>query len=296
MARDSTSSDTARTMRIPFARPLDWSSLIAFLAARAVPRVERVDGSHYRRVLSIGADTAVVDVFPVDDGHVGLTLHTFDPPDISDVVRGVQRVFDLDAPVEAIAQHLRRDTLLAPHVERRPGLRVPGTWDAFECGARAILGQQVTVRAAATLCGRLVDACGTRVIDAVDLGLTHRFPSADAVLDADLAALGVPAARRLALLAFAERVATGSLDVSVGRPLEDLMRDLTQVPGIGPWTAGYIAMRLGDRDALPLGDIVLHRRSGEKSRRALLARAEAWRPFRAYATMHLWQAATEASQ
>jgi AraC family transcriptional regulator of adaptative response / DNA-3-methyladenine glycosylase II len=287
--RDGTYPDEARTIRIPFSAPFDWASLVSFLAVRAVPRVERVDGSHYRRIVTVGAGAVVVDVSPDDDRHLELALHMSDTSVVPGVLPLVRRVLDLDAPVEEIAHHLRRDPQLAPLVERRPGLRVPGTWDAFECGARAILGQQVTVRAATTLCGRLVDACGTRVGGFDDLGLTHRFPSAGEVLAADLGTLGMPAARRATLLAFAERVATGSLDVSDGRPLEELTRDLMEVPGIGSWTAGYIAMRLGDRDALPLGDIVLHRTAG-----ALVARAEAWRPFRAYATMHLWTAGTDA--
>ena len=177
----------------------------------------------------------------------------------------VRRLFDLDADPAAIHATLGSDRMLAPLLRRRPGVRVPGAWDPFELAVRAIVGQQVSVAGARTVLGRI----------AATHGLT-------AERLAEVTVEGMPRKRAETIRLLANAVASG--EIVLGRD------DLTRVPGIGPWTANYIAMRLGDRDAFPAGDLILRRRAGGLTERELLRRSEAWRPFRAYAAMLLWTA------
>jgi AraC family transcriptional regulator of adaptative response / DNA-3-methyladenine glycosylase II len=203
------------------------------------------------------------------------------------MVTRVRRLFDLDADPLRIDAHLARDRRLAPSVRARPGLRVPGAWDAFEIAVRAILGQQVSVAGATTLAGRLVARFGKPVPDAAD-GLTHLFPTPQALMDADIASIGLPRARAAAIAGLARATAEGK------RPLEPESGGL-DLAGIGPWTGAYVAMRGGrDPDAFPAGDLVLRRAlAGEDQpappERAVLLLSEPWRPWRAYAAMHLWR-------
>lgn len=187
---------------------------------------------------------------------------------------------------------LAADPLLAPLVARRPGLRVPGVWDPFEVAVRAVLGQQISVAGARTLAGRLVALCGRPLPKRLARpGLTHVFPSPAAVADADVARVGLPRARAAALRAFARAVADGSFVLGAPKGLQDFEERLTALPGFGPWTAHVVALRaLGEGDAFPDGDLGLVRameRAGVKRGR-IAARAERWRPYRAYATLHLW--------
>lgn len=175
----------------------------------------------------------------------------------------VRRMFDVDADPAAIAAVLERDAMLRPLLARRPGIRVPGAWDMFELCVRAIVGQQVSVAGASTLLGRIAASHGL---------------SADALAEVEVT--GMPRRRAETLRTLARAVASGTID-----PHRD---DLTQLPGIGPWTANYIRMRLGDGDAFPAGDLALKRKAGGLTERALLRRAEPWRPYRAYAAMLLW--------
>ncbi len=183
------------------------------------------------------------------------------------------------------------DPLLRKLVNARPGLRVPGAWDGFELGVRAILGQQVSVAGASTLSGRVAARFGQPVPFDVD-GLTHTFPTADELAEADLA-IGIPASRAEAIREFARTVASGEVAFHGGVDTTDLVRRLCAIRGIGPWTAQYIAMRaLSDPDAFPAGDLALLRAAGEKTAKAMERRAEPWRPWRAYAAMHIWQGVT----
>ena len=214
------------------------------------------------------------------------------PERLLQVVERARRLFDLDADPVPIADHLAGSPELAPLVARRPGLRVPGAWDAFELAVRAVLGQQVTVRGATTLAGRLVRAFGTP-LDRAEDGLTHLFPRPEALAAADLGALGLPRARAATIRALAGAVASGEVVLDASRGLEDAVARLAAVPGIGAWTAHYIAMRaLGEPDAFPAADLGLRRALGNGAGRLAPARvaelAEAWRPWRAYAAMHLW--------
>jgi len=188
----------------------------------------------------------------------------------------------------------KRDPLLAPLVRRRPGLRIPGVWDPFECAVRAVIGQQVSVAAGRTIVARLVARLGQPVSGGVD-GLTHLFPSPADIASADLDGLGLPRARAGALRALGTAVA-GGLDLT--GPAEEVIESLAALPGIGAWTAQYVALRaLGEPDVLPAADLVLRRAASPKheplTARELEVRAEAWRPWRSYATLHLWRAAAD---
>ena len=198
-------------------------------------------------------------------------------------------MFDLDADPAAIASHLRRDPALA-RVVPRTGVRMPGAWDPFEASVRALLGQQISVAAARTLAGRLVRLCGAPL---ADTSATHLFPTPEEVAAADLERIGLPRARAASLRALAESVAGGQVDFERTADLDTLIARLTALPGIGPWTAHYIAMRaLGEPDAFPAGDLGVRKalaRGGRlPSEREAVARAERWRPWRAYAVIALW--------
>src|SRR5438874_550871 len=275
----------AMTVRLAFRPPLDWSGLLGFLAPRATPGVEAVAAGVYRRTIGLGDAAGTIEVrAAAGEPHLVMRGRRARLPE---VVERARRLFDLDADPVRIAGHLSRSRVLAPLVARRPGLRVPGAWDGFELAVRAVLGQQVTVRGATTLAGRLVRAFGTAVAD--DGGLTHLFPPPDALVDADVASIGLPRTRAATIRALATAVAQGVLPLDVSSGLDDAVARLTAVPGIGPWTAHYIAMRaLAERDAFPAGDLGLRRapRGGRTAPRA-------WPPWRAYAAVHLWTSLSE---
>jgi len=278
------------TLRLALRPPYAAQPLLVWLAARAVPGVEEVSDSHYRRTIRTGAvDIAVVDVEPrPQDGHVVARIELDDVGKVGIVVSAVRRLFDLDADPESIDDTLGTDTLLARSVQRHPGMRVPGSVDAFELAARAVVGQQVSVAAARTLLGRLTNACGA-TLSAVAGALTHAFPTAEQVAAADLRGIGLTTSRAATLCALADAVASGkvTLDPTVDR--NEARAQLLALPGIGPWTVDYIAMRaLGDPDAFPATDLVLKRMLGGEG----AERAERWRPWRAYAAMHVWNLAS----
>ena len=281
------------TVRLAFRPPLDWSGLLGFLAPRATPGVEAVAAGVYRRTIAIDKGAGTIEVrAAAGEPHLLMRVRLARPERLLQVVARARRLFDLDADPVPIADHLAASPELTPLVARRPGLRVPGAWDAFELAVRAVLGQQVTVRGATTLAGRLVRAFGTP-LDRAEDGLTHLFPRPEALADADLAALGLPRARAATIRALAGAVASGEVVLDASRGLEDAVARLAAVPGIGAWTAHYIAMRaLGEPDAFPAADLGLRRALGNGAGRLAPARvaerAEAWRPWRAYAVMHLW--------
>jgi len=214
------------------------------------------------------------------------------------VIARIRRVFDLTADPGLIGAHLSQDPALAPLVAARPGLRAPGAWDGFELAVRAILGQQITVAAARGLAAKLVEAYGARLEDpfAADLGLTHAFPTPERVVGQDIAALGMPRARGAAVEALARTVVADPAIFTPRADLESAIAALRALPGVGEWTAQYIALReLREPDAFPQADIGLLRGMADETGKRptpgeLLARAEAWRPWRAYAAQHLWAA------
>lgn len=282
-------------LRVPYRPPFDWHGTLAFLARRCAPGVEAVSDGRYRRAVEIGGTVGWIEVRPAGDvPALLLRLWPCDGSALLAVVERVRRVFDLGADPLQIGAHLRADPRLKPLVGARPGLRVPGGWDPFEVAVRGIVGQQISVAGATTLVGRLVARCGTRVDLAA--GVTHLFPTPAALAAADLAGIGMPGARIATLQGLARAVAGGGLRLDAAAGLDDAVARLRALPGIGEWTAQYIAMRgLGEPDAFPHGDLVLRQALGNghgaASARALTAAAEAWRPWRAYAAVHLWAGA-----
>jgi len=278
------------TLRLPANPPLDADALLGFLAARALPGVEEVDGGRYRRILP---GDGVVEV-ALGTAGAQLRVRLAAGADLAGIVRSVRDLCDLDADPAAIGEVLGADPILAPLVAARPGLRVPGAVDRFACAVRAVLGQQVSVAGATTLAARLVRRHGVPLA-APDGGLTHRFPPPATLAEADLSGLGITGTRIRALRALARAVTDGALVLDGGADPADVAADLRALPGFGPWTAGYIALRaLRDPDALPAGDLGLRRalaaRGGDDSVAGLAGRAERWRPWRAYAALHLWAA------
>ena len=289
-------SGSVVTLRLPVRAPYDWASLRAFLARRAILGLESAGAGDqaYARTVCIGGRPGIVAVaFDADALHA--TLHGLDPRSESEIAARLRRLFDCDADPAAIAACLSRDPALSDLVAARPGLRLPGAWDPFETGCRAILGQQVSVATAIRLAGKLVAAFGTSLAEPAGT-LTHVFPTPAQLVEADVAlALNMPRARGAAIRALAAAALADPDLFAPARALEDAVLRFTAIRGIGPWTAQYIAMRaLKLPDALPVGDVGLLRAletgTGRPSPAALLVRAEAWRPFRAYAAQHLWAA------
>lgn len=282
-------------LRLPYAPPYDWQAVHAFLATRAIPGVEDARDGRYRRTLAIGDVHGAIEVAPCAGANaVRVAIRVSDVAVLSDVVARVRRVFDLEAEPRAIAEHLAHDPLLAPLVAARPGLRVPGGWDGFELAVRAILGQQVSVVGARTLAGRLVERFGTPLAGAYGECLTHAFPTPARLAEADPAALGVPRSRGEALRALARAARDDARLFGTAQSLDDAVARLRALPGIGEWTAQYVALRaLREPDAFPADDLGLQRALEDEDgrrppARQLLLRAEAWRPWRAYAAQHLW--------
>ncbi len=281
------------SLRLPFRAPFHAQGLLQFLGARAVPGVEEHADGVYRRTLRLPRGGALVELAPAA-AHVRCVLRLQDLRDLPAAVARCRRLLDLDADPLAVDEHLSTDPALAPFVRGAPGRRVPGHVDATELAVRAVLGQQVSVAGARTLAGRLVARYGTPTSS--DGSLTHLFPTAAALAEADLADVGVPQARRQAIRALCAALARGTLDLDTGANRQEAERALLALPGIGPWTASYVTMRaLGDPDAFPSADLGLRRaaeRLGLPSDSAgLEAHAERWRPWRAYAAQHLWASA-----
>ena len=301
---DQTASDgEAVLLTLPYQPPYDWEAMLGFLRLRAIPGVERVGRSRYERTLAIGGQIGVIRVEPAAKSRLAVSVRFPRITALPTIIARVRRVFDLAADPAAIAEHLGQDPALAPLVAARPGLRVPGAWDGFELAIRAILGQQITVAAARGLAAKLVAAHGEPIPAGLAAdGLTHVFPTPQRLAGADFAALGMPKARAAALAAMTEAVVADPLIFGPRRSLEEAIDALKALPGVGEWTAQYIAMReLREPDAFPAADIGLMRALADETGRRpspaeLSARAEAWRPWRAYAALHLWSSEAPANQ
>jgi AraC family transcriptional regulator of adaptative response / DNA-3-methyladenine glycosylase II len=283
-------ADGGLCLRLPFEGPLDWHALAAYFAARAIPGVEHVSGDSYRRTIVIDGDPGVLELLPGGDDHLVLRAHLPHWEELIHVVGRARRIASLGFDLNEPAAQLGDDPIVGPLLRRRPGLRPPGTWDPFETGVRAILGQQISVAGANTISGRLVERLGNPVPGLTQLGLTHTFPSADTLATADLDGLGLTHARAAAVRTFARAVADDAvrLDRSVG--LEGLVASITALAGLGPWTAQYLALRLGEPDACPTTDLGLQRALGRPGAASFGDHAERWRPWRALAATHLWLA------
>jgi AraC family transcriptional regulator, regulatory protein of adaptative response / DNA-3-methyladenine glycosylase II len=297
--RDKTRREAgALSVHLAYRPPYDWDAILSFLAARAIPGVEAVSGNIYRRTIEIDDDRGVISVAPADRNRLSVSVRFPNMATLPSIIARVRRVFDLAADPDMIGAHLSLDPVLAPLISARPGLRVPGAWDGFELAVRAIFGQQITVPAATKLLGKLALAHGAPLPAAIkDVeGLTHLFPSPSRLAGADLAALGMPKARAVAVSSLAAAIFADPTMFSRGASLDEAIAKLRLLPGIGEWTAQYIAMReLREPDAFPAADIGLMRAMATADGRRpspaeLLSRAERWRPWRAYAALHLWAA------
>ena len=272
-----------------FRCPFDWKRMLAFLSLRATPGVEVVESGCYRRSISLNGLNGCIEAFlEGDGGALGVRICFPDPRWLFLIVERVRFMFDLNADPLDVAEKLSADPLLARQMASTPGLRVPGCWDGFELAVRAILGQQVTVKGASTLAGRLVREFGSAI--AARGGLTHLFPIPSVLAGADLAKIGLPAARAETIRGLAAAVNDGRISFIEVVDVPDFLRRFQELPGIGDWTGQYVAMRaFGDPDAFPSGDLGLLQAAGMRQARELEERSQAWRPWRAYAAMQLWQ-------
>jgi len=269
--------------------PHDWPGLYRFFCQRAIPGVETCHDRHYQRTIEVGGRAGTVAVGD-DAERSSLVVDVGNASPSDAIIRRLRTMFDVDVDPAAIGETLAADQHLAPLVAARPGLRVPGCWDPFELVVRAVLGQQITVAAARTLAGRLVERFGRELTPNSGRFL---FPSPAALAEADVGAIGLPRRRAETLRAVAHAVADGALVLDADGDRETTRAQLLAIPGIGEWTVDYVSLRaLKDPDAFPAGDLGLVRaakRLGIAETPADLRRAaEAWRPWRAYAALHLW--------
>jgi AraC family transcriptional regulator of adaptative response / DNA-3-methyladenine glycosylase II len=285
--RSSAAKPPVYALRLSYRPPYDWTAMQKFLAARAIEEVEATDDDRYARAFDLAGTTGMFEVRH-DPAHraFDVIVSSNDARVLYRVLARVTHVLDLDADPAAIARVLGSDPRLSESVRRQPGLRVPGGWDGFEIAVRAIVGQQASVAGARTILGRLARRFG-RSIEAG--GRCWRlFPTAAALANAPIDELGLTAQRGAALRAMAGAVADGRLNLGRDADPVEVRTALRAIAGVGPWTTEYIAMRaLGDPDAFVAEDLIVARAAGERGR-ALLERAERWRPWRAYAVMHLW--------
>ncbi len=274
--------------------PFDWRALLAFLAVRAIPGVESITADSYSRSIDLHGQRGEFELkFIAGKNTAILAIQFPDSRQLLAIVDQVRKLFDLRANSSDIEQHLARDKLLAPLLRANPGLRVPGCWNGFEVAVRSIVGQQVSVKAASTLMARIAASHGVPY-QSTNSGLTRLFPSASVLVEADLSGLGITGQRIAAIRDIARLVLNGELVIDGSMPTEQFAERICQIKGIGEWTAQYIALRaLNDPDAFPHGDLILQRAAGKAGKaltaKQLLARAENWHPWRAYAVMQLWK-------
>lgn len=289
--------DGGLRLRVPYHGVFNAERMIVYLSSRGIPGVEEVAGDVYRRTINTCGHPGVVEVRDAGDGrHLEVTLHLATFASVLEQVRRVRSLFGLtrdDHPAEAA---LGGDAHLGPWLRSCPGLRLPGAYDAFETSIRVLVGQQVSVAGASTVCGRLVERLGERIDAPLPGSLHSLFPTANAIAAADVAVLDMPKARARAIIGFAQAVATGELDLYARESLEDTRRRLQALPGIGPWSADLIAARAMDHtDAFPASDLGLRKSAarafgheGIVSARELEQRSLSWRPWRTTAIAYLW--------
>ncbi len=281
--------------RLSYRPPFDWRGLTAFFGQRALEGVEAVEDGAYLRTVRFGEATGIVRVrHDADRRQLVVQVPQNLVAALPEITRRVRRLFDLEAEPTGIREVLSADATLRPLVRTRPGLRVPGAWDPFEIAVRGIVGQQVSVAAARTICGRIAARYGTALDPKQRNGLRQAFPGPERLAAARMNGLGLTGRRITTIRAIARGMADGTLMMGTGAGLDEAVARLVELPGVGPWTAHYIALRaLGEPDAFPTGDLGLIQAWSAISRGAVTAKeldrlAEAWRPWRAYAALHLW--------
>jgi AraC family transcriptional regulator of adaptative response / DNA-3-methyladenine glycosylase II len=296
-AQPASNGEGKLSLRLQYRPPFAAEALLTYLGKRSIPGVEEVTAGCYRRTVAFAKSRGIVEIEPMLAGNaVRIHVQLNDLSDLNLLVQRCRRLFDLDADPAAIASVLRVDPLLAPLVDARPGLRVPGAVNGFEFAVRAIIGQQISVAGARTLVGRLVTALG-EPLAVPDGSLTHTFPSPEVIAEANMSKLGITQKRIMALQALAQSIVRQDLVLDASADREETATRLQALPGVGPWTAAYIAMRaLSDPDAFPASDLGV-RRAFEQyglaaDMKSIMQRTEAWRPWRAYATQYLWAGLT----
>jgi len=286
-------ADGELRLKLAFRGALDWDAMLDYLGPRCTPGVERVEGRGYTRTIRVGTTRGLLGATLAPRArHLSLCLRLPTTDGLFDVVRRARRMFDLDGDPTSIVDQLGRDATIGAGLRARPGLRVPCAWDPFELAVRAVLGQQVSVRGATTLAGRLAERWGERV-PGPDEAPTLLFPEPRALIAAPLREIGIPAERAATIRRVALAFRDGALDGTAASGLEALVDRLRSIPGIGDWTAHYVALRAyGEPDAFPAGDLGLRKAVAADGRpvteRRLREMAEAWRPWRGIAAMHLW--------
>lgn len=283
-------------LRLSYRKPYDFDALLAFLAVRAIPGVEHIDAGRYRRTASVDSEQGVIEVRH-DQSQCQLVLQI--PSSLSRhalwVAERVRRLFDLTADSRVIEEQLSSDPMLREVVKRFSGTRVPGAWDPFEISVRAILGQQVSVKGATTLSGRLAKAYG-EPLDSGQEECSLLHPGPEKLVRARAERVGLTRARAAALRSISSAVLKQRVHFDSACALDEMVENLLEVQGVGPWTAQYIAMRAcSEPDAFPSGDLILrrvaeHLDSSLDTEPKLIDRSNAWRPWRAYAAMMLWRA------
>ncbi len=292
----------ALVLRLGYRPPYDFAALLMFLRTRALPGVELVDEQSYLRVFGPpdAAGWLRLSAWPGGEHALQLELHGARPVQLLPLVTRLRRMFDLDADPRVIAATLGTSSVLKPLLRKRPGLRLPGGWDGFEIAVRAVLGQQVSVAAARTLATRIVQRHGAAVTTLMPAGLQRLFPTPAQLADADLREIGVTTARAATIRGIARALLDGRVDFRAEQPLQEFVASWVALPGIGEWTAHYMAMRaLSHPDAFPAADLILRRVAAGAapalSTKVLTTLAEAWQPWRAYAVMQLWRSASDAA-
>lgn len=277
---------------LSFRPPFDWKSHLAFLAYRSIPGVEVVTANSYGRTISLdGVAGHFIVEFADNSYQINVEIHYPESRQLYQIIDSIKSIFDLRADSEQVDNFLAKDKALKPMVKQLPGLRVPGCWSGFEVAVRAILGQQVTVKAASTLVSRIAERYGEAYDCAVE-GLSHVFPEAEKLQRAKMDNMGIVTQRIAAIRAIATLVAKDGMQIDCTVDTEEFIKNICSIKGIGEWTALYIAMRaLNDPNAFPYSDLILRRSvsSEELTPKQLLALSEAWQPWRAYAVILLWK-------
>jgi AraC family transcriptional regulator of adaptative response / DNA-3-methyladenine glycosylase II len=280
-------------VKLPYNPPFHWNHLIDFLRNRAIENVEWVS-DHYQRTIDVDGSAGILKVQHLPEQHsLMLTVPDSLSQSIWQISESVQRIFDLNADPLAIQDAFKKDRKMAAIVNRLPGLRIPGAWDWFEIVIRAILGQQVTIKAARTIAGRIVQKLGTPL----NGGSARLFPTPEQFLEIPMDGLGVPARRIEAMRSIAQAAIEKKIGPNSGTSLEEMIQRFCLIPGIGPWTAHYIALRaFSEPDVFLPGDLVLRRSASKLVGKdftdvELLKYSERWRPWRSYAVLYLWSAA-----
>jgi AraC family transcriptional regulator of adaptative response / DNA-3-methyladenine glycosylase II len=283
-------ADGGLLLRLPFQPPLDWEAMLGYFENRVIVGVESVSVGTYRRTVMIYGNPGVLELSLGGQDHLLLRAHLPNWEGLIHVARRARRIFNLDCDIEGSTRHLDADLIVGPLMRARPGIRPPGTWDPFETGVRAIIGQQVGISAANTIAARIVERYGMPVPGLRALGLTHLFPAPSTLATSDLSGLGLSSARTATVNAFARAVVDFDLRLDRAELLDQLTASMMAIPGLGPWTAQHLAVRMGEPDAFPATDLAVRRRLGrgapvapQEAQRG----AESWRPWRAHAAAYL---------